>query len=145
MKKFVVFACAVLSAAGLNGQVITTFAGTGTSGFSGDGGAAVSAELHYPYRIAKDFSGNIYFSDMQNNRIRKIDTSGIISTLAGNGTAGFSGDNGPALAAELNSPSGIAVDATGTVYFTDYNNNRVRKISTGGIISTVAGTKIGRA
>jgi sugar lactone lactonase YvrE len=142
MKKFIVFVSAVLSAAGLNSQVITTIAGTGTSGFSGDSGAAVSAELHYPYRIAKDLSGNIYFSDMQNNRIRKIDASGIISTLAGNGTAGFSGDNGPALSAELNSPSGIAVDATGTVYFTDYNNNRVRKISTGGIISTVAGTNV---
>jgi hypothetical protein len=120
-------------------QVITTIAGNGTSGFSGDGGAATTAELYYPYGIGIDGAGNVYISDNGNNRIRKINTSGIISTLAGNGTPGFSGDGGAATAAELYGPSGVATDRAGNIYIDDYSNNCIRKINTSGIISTFAG------
>ena len=130
--------------AGCSGQIISTFAGTGSAGFGGDGGPATAAQISTPWGIAIDGSGNIYFTDYGNRRIRKINTSGVISTVAGNGVTGFSGDGGPATAATMRDPTGIAVDATGNIYFVDCFNERVRKINmTTGIITTVAGTGIG--
>jgi len=122
-----------------NGQIITTIAGTGTKGYSGDNGPATNAQLSMPVRICRDGSGNILFSDQRNNVIRKIDPSGIITTIAGNGTTGYAGDNGPATAAALNGPSGLDVDTAGYLYISDAGNNVIRKINTSGIISTIAG------
>ena len=119
--------------------IITTVAGNGIKGFSGDGGPATSAELNGPNGIAVDASGNLFIADTFNNRIRKVSANGIISTVAGNGTEGFSGDGGPATLAELSDPSGVAVDSSGNLFIADRNNSRVRKVSTNGIISTVAG------
>ncbi len=119
--------------------VITTVAGNGTAGFSGDGGAAVSAKLNTPSSVALDDTGNIYICDYLNNRIRKVNTSGIISTYAGNGTAGFSGDGGAATAAEINQPSRILWDGAGSLYIADRYNYRIRKVNTSGVISTFAG------
>src|SRR5205085_1476375 len=108
-------------------------------GFGGDGGPATSAQLHFPSNVAVDAAGNIYIADASNHRIRKINTSGIISTIAGTITSGFSGDGGPATSAEINNPSDVKVDAAGNIYIADYGNNRIRKINTLGIISTIAG------
>lgn len=124
--------------------IITTVAGNGTKGYSGDGGPAGAAEVADPYGIAIDAAGNVYFSDADAmcNCIRKINTSGIISTVAGIGGipgGGFSGDGGPAAAAQLNTPMGLAVDRSGSLYIADYANLRVRKINVNGIITTVAG------
>jgi trimeric autotransporter adhesin len=129
----------LLSATKLRGQTIVTIAGTGTIGYSGDGGAATAAMLRYPQNVVADVAGNVYIGDAVNNCVRKIDKAGIISTIAGTGTSGFSGDGGAATAATFNNTQGIAVDATGNVYVADYMNNRVRKISTSGIITTIAG------
>ena len=120
--------------------VISTFAGTGSMGFSGDGGPATAAQLNTPYNITLDRYGNVYVADGDNNRIRKINCSGIISTIAGNGSSGYSGDGGAATIAALFHPSGIVVDSSMTVFFTDARNNRVRKISSSGIITTIAGS-----
>ncbi|MDH6130310.1 sugar lactone lactonase YvrE [Kitasatospora sp. GP82] len=119
---------------------ISTVAGTGVAGFKGDNEPAVSAQLNRPYGIAVDSAGTLYFSDYNNNRVRKITTDGKISTVAGTGGAGFSGDNGPAVSAQLNYPREVAVDSAGAVYITDTNNHRIRKITADGKISTVAGT-----
>jgi sugar lactone lactonase YvrE len=121
--------------------IITTVAGSGTQGYSGDGGPTTSAELNWPWAVAVDAAGNIYFTDTDNQRIRKVAVStGIITTVAGTGTPGYSGDGGPATSAELNSPFGIAVDAAGNIYIADYFNNRVRKVTAStGDISTFAG------
>jgi sugar lactone lactonase YvrE len=118
---------------------ITTVAGTGTPGFSGDGGPATGAGLVYPSGVAVDAAGNLYIADTYNNRVRKVSASGTITTVAGNGTPGFSGDGGPATNASLASPSGVAVDAAGNLYIADPDNSRVRKVSTSGTITTVAG------
>jgi sugar lactone lactonase YvrE len=123
--------------------VISTFAGTGTQGYNGDGIAATSAELYYPAAIIADSNGNIFISDYFNNRIREVNTLGIISTVAGDGTNGFSGDGGPATSAELYYPNGVALDSAGNLFIADYYNNRVRKVTTAGIISTFAGTGVG--
>lgn len=123
--------------------IATVIAGTGTSGFSGDGGAATSAQLNAPKGIAIDSAGNIYIADTSNHRIRKINTSGIISTIAGTGTGTFGGDNAAATAAKVNSPQGVAVDSSGNIYIADTSNNRIRKIDTNGNISTVAGNGTG--
>jgi sugar lactone lactonase YvrE len=123
--------------------IITTIAGNGTFGYSGDGGAATAAEIKYPEGIAADDSGNVYIADYENNRIRKVNTAGIISTIAGNGTGGFSGDGGAATAAELGAPDGVTVDSLGNIYIADEANNRIRKVSTTGIISTIAGNGTG--
>ncbi|MGO4293781.1 NHL domain-containing protein [Chitinophaga sp. RAB17] len=117
--------------------VITTVAGNGTQGFTGDGGLATAAQLYNNRRIATDAVGNFYISDVGNNRIRKVNTSGIISTIAGTGINGFSGDGGLATVASLGFIQGITVDKTGNIYVAC--NDRIRKISTAGIITTVVG------
>lgn len=119
--------------------VITTIAGNGVAGYSGDGGPATAAHLGVMYGIAVDKQGNVYIVDAGNNVIRKINSSGIISTVAGTGVVGFFGDGGPATAARLNQPIDIVLDTAGNIYFTDWLNNRVRKINTSGIITTVVG------
>ncbi len=119
--------------------VITTAAGKGTAGFSGDGGLAASAQLNSPSGVAVDSSGNLYIADRGNNRVRKVTAFGVISTVAGNGTAGYSGDGGKATAAQLNGPTGLAVDSAGNLYIADYTNNRIRQVTAAGIITTVAG------
>jgi hypothetical protein len=119
--------------------IITTLAGNGISGFSGDGGPATAAELGDPSAVAADAQGNIFIADTNNNRIREVTTNGIIITVAGNGTAGFLGDGGRATAAELNSPGGVVVDAAGNLYIADSLNNVIRKVTPAGIITTVAG------
>jgi sugar lactone lactonase YvrE len=119
--------------------IITTVAGKGTSGFSGDGGQATNAAISNPAGVAVDGSGNLFIADYGNQRIRRVDPSGIITTVAGKGTAGFSGDGNQATNAALYNPSGVAVDAAGNLFIADYNNNRIRKVATNGIITTVAG------
>jgi sugar lactone lactonase YvrE len=119
---------------------ISTVAGHGTSGFSGDGSSATSAQLNFPHGVALDSSGNLFIADRDNHRIRKVDTSGNINTLAGAGTLGFSGDGGPATSAQLNFPYDIAVDSSGNLFIADRDNHRIRKVDTSGNISTVAGT-----
>jgi sugar lactone lactonase YvrE len=130
-----VISCCVF---GQQTYIINTFAGTGTQGYSGDNGPATSAELNQPYGVAVDSSANLYIADTPNSRIRKV-SNGVITTVAGTGTQGYGGDNGPATSAELANPQGVAVDSAGALYIGDYNNNRVRKISNG-VITTVAGT-----
>ncbi|MGA2340187.1 MAG: NHL repeat-containing protein, partial [Terracidiphilus sp.] len=122
--------------------VITTVAGTGTAGYSGDGGAAISAKLDAPEGVTVDANGNIYIADEANQRIRKVTAStGIITTVAGIGTAGYSGDGGAATSAKLNYPQGVAVDANDDIYIADFQNSRIRKVSAStGVITTVAGT-----
>jgi hypothetical protein len=118
----------------------TTGANTGTNnGYSGDGGQATSAKLNSPIGIALDNIGNLYIADQNNNRIRKINTLGIISTIVGNGIQGFSGDGGIATSAQIDNPQGLVFDAVGNMFIADYGNDRVRKVSTVGIISTFAG------
>jgi sugar lactone lactonase YvrE len=121
--------------------IITTVAGDGTIGYKGDGGPATSAGLYYPYGVAVDASGNIYIADNHNHRIRLVTKStGIITTVAGNGTAGYRGDGGPATSAGLYYPQGIAVDASGNIYIPDYYANRIRLVTRStGIITAVAG------
>ena len=119
--------------------IITTIAGNGTAGFSGDGGAATAASINAPYDIATDRSGNIYFCDLNNQRVRKINAAGIISTFAGNGTAGYTGDGSAATAAELNYASGIGTDTAGNVYIADAGNNCIRMVNSAGVIHTIAG------
>lgn len=120
--------------------IITTIAGTGkSSGYSGDGGPATSALLHTPYGVGADHFGNIYIADYANHVIRKVDTSGTITTFAGTGTSGVSGDGGAAALAELSGPFGIWADAAGNVYVADYGGEDIRMIDTGGTIHTFAG------
>ncbi len=121
------------------GGIIATVAGNGTAGYSGDGGTAVDAQLNNPGGIVLDVNGNLYIFDSSNLRIRKVSTSGIITTVAGNGTAGYSGDGGAATDAEISAAHGIAVDGSGNLYIADTRNQRIRRISTGGTITTVAG------
>ena len=123
---------------GLDG-IITTVAGNGNFGFSGDGGPATDAAINAPVGLAFGPDGSLYFSDAQNNRIRRISPDGIITTVAGNGTAGYGGDSGLAVDAMLNFPQGIAVSPQGEVFIADFRNARVRRISSDGIITTVAG------
>jgi sugar lactone lactonase YvrE len=120
--------------------VISTVAGNGTAGYSGDGGPASSAELNYPRNLAFDASGNLYIADFYNNAVRKVTPAGTITTIAGNGAPGFSGDGGPATSATLTNPAGVAVDRGGNLYITDDNNERIRKVTPSGTISTYAGT-----
>ncbi len=117
---------------------INTFAGNGLGAYTGDGGAATSASLFGPVDVKIDAAGNVYIADQDNNVIRMV-AGGNISTVAGNGTASFGGDNGPAISAQLNTPSGIAVDVSGNLIISDAGNNVIRKVS-GGTITTIAGT-----
>ena len=122
-------------------MVITTIAGTGTAGSTGDGGSATSALLNAPFGIALDSNGdNVYIAEYGNQKIRMISSAGIITTIAGTGTAGSTGDGGPATSALLSSPRGVSVDSNGNVLIADTANNKIRKISTSGIITTIAGT-----
>ncbi|MEW6684379.1 MAG: fibronectin type III domain-containing protein [Nitrospirota bacterium] len=119
--------------------VVWTIAGTGRMGFAGDGGPASAAQLNSPFGVAVDANGHVYVSDRGNHRLRRIDAvTGRIATVVGTGAAGLGGDGGPASAAVLNGPSGLAVDAAGALYVADTNNHRIRKVA-GGVISTVAG------
>jgi uncharacterized protein (TIGR03437 family) len=117
--------------------VIATVAGNGGYSFVGDNGPATSALLNFPFGVAVDSGGNLYIADGANNCIRKV-SNGVITTVAGNGTPGFSGDNGPATSAQLRSPWGVAVDSAGNLYIADSGNFRIRKVSNG-VIATVAG------
>jgi hypothetical protein len=119
--------------------VITTVAGNGTCGFSGDDGPATSAQLNNPYGIAVDSAGDLYIADGGNYRIRKV-SDGVITSVAG-GAGGFSGDNGPATSAQLGYPTGLAVDSAGNIYVVDSDNNRVRLLqpqpdSSGGVTNS---------
>ncbi|MCD6010628.1 MAG: Leucinerich repeat protein-like protein [Flavipsychrobacter sp.] len=118
---------------------ITTIVGTGSPGSGGDGGAATAATITYPRGIAFDPAGNLYFADAANEVIRKVTASGIISRVAGNGTAGMAGDGGPATAAQLNYPQDVICDASGNLYIADKDNHKVRMVTPAGIISTFAG------
>ncbi len=126
---------------------ITTFAGNGYGaglgighgGYSGDGGAATAARLNYPEGVAADAYGNVYIADASNNVIRKVNATGVISTYAGTGVAGFSGDGGNATAAMLWFPAAVATDGPGNVFIADQGNNNIRKVGSAGTISTVAG------
>lgn len=126
----------------LQAQTIITVAGTGIPGFSGDGGVATAAQLNRPNKIITDSMGNLYIADTGNNRIRKVDANGIISTIAGTGVAGFSGDGGPATSAELNNPGDIAISQEGFIFITDTGNQRIRLIDLNGMISTIAGNGV---
>jgi RHS repeat-associated protein/CSLREA domain-containing protein len=122
--------------------IITTVAGTGTAGFSGDGGPARNSRINRPLDVAVAADGSVYFTDSQNHRIRRIGTNGIITTIAGTGITGFTGDGGQATAARLNIPNGITIANDGSVYFADFSNHRVRRVAPNGVITTVAGTGI---
>src|ERR1043165_296913 len=112
----------LLSPACAFSQVITTFAGNGIAAFSGDGGAATAAAVHRPISCVKDLSGNLLVCDFENNRIRKVDLSGTIVTIAGT-TVGYAGDGGAATAAQLHGPEKITLDGAGNIYFCDFFNN----------------------
>src|SRR5712692_10218672 len=118
---------------------ITTVAGTGANGFSGDGGPATKARLAFPFSVVVDAAGNVLIADTDNNRVRKVSPAGMISTVAGTGNGSFSGDGGPATEARLN-PWTLALDGAGNLFIGDNGNVRVRKVSPDGLITTVAGT-----
>jgi len=119
---------------------ISTYAGNGTAGYTGDGELATAAELNSPDAVTLDNMGNLYIADAGNNRVRMVNPIGVISTVAGNGTGGYSGDGGPATAAELNTPQSVAVDPSGDIFIADSSNNVIREVSAAtGFISTAAG------
>jgi trimeric autotransporter adhesin len=120
-------------------EVITTVACNGTKGYSGDGSPANSAQLNDATDVAADSAGNLYIADTNNNRIRKITPAGVIITVAGNGTSGYSGDNGPALSAQLHDPKGVAVDKAVNLFIMDTDNYRIRKVAPDGMITTLLG------
>jgi hypothetical protein len=121
------------------GGDITRFAGNGQIGSAGDGGSALQAQLYTPWGLALDNAGNLYIADENAHRVRKVSVSGIISTVAGNGVRGFSGDGGRATSASLDLPQSVAVDSQGDLYIADRGNDRVRMVSPDGVITTVAG------
>lgn len=124
-----------------NGHV-ATIAGTGVAGSTGDGGPALQAQINTPCAVAADAQGNLFLTESLGHRVRKIDPSGVITTLAGGNGAGSFGDGGPAIFAQLNAPCGIAVDSSGVVFISDTGNHRVRQVNTNGTISTIAGTGV---
>jgi sugar lactone lactonase YvrE len=127
----------------VTGGIITTVAGNGHAGFTGDGGPATAAELYYPYAVAEDGAGNLYIADQYNHRVREVSAAtGVISTVAGNGTAGFDGD-GAATQHELYYPSDVRADANGNLFIADQSNQRLRWVSPGGVMTTFAGTGSG--
>lgn len=120
--------------------IITTVAGDGNYGIGIDGIPAINTQLKIPGAVAVDAAGNLYIADTMNHRIRHVDSTGVITTIAGSVLfGGFSGDGGPATSAQLSTPGGVAIDGAGRVYITDPVNDRVRRVDTSGIISTVAG------
>ncbi|MBW3625143.1 MAG: SMP-30/gluconolactonase/LRE family protein [Armatimonadetes bacterium] len=124
--------------------ILTAVAGNGKQGFSGDGGPATAASLSLPNSVVFDAKGDLYIADEENHRVRKVDRKGIITTVAGNGTPGFSGDGGPALLAQLHGPSGVEVDGAGHLFIADRANHRVRQVAPDGTITTLAGNGKGR-
>ncbi len=131
---------AILIAGSAGAQTINTVAGNGTAGFIGDGPSATSLALNQPRGVAFDGAGNLYIADEMNHRIRKVTPTGAMTTIAGNGTAGYSGDGGFAVSAQLNQPEDVLVDSAGNLFIADSSNQRIRKVTPAGIISTVAGT-----
>ncbi len=123
-----------------HGQIINLYAGISASGFSGDGAAATLAQFNDPDGIAADNNGNVYISDVNNGRIRKVDASGIITTYAGTGTPTYTGDGGPATAATFGDVEFLGADPAGNLYLPDFTYKVLRKINTSGIITTYAGT-----
>ena len=121
------------------GGTVTTLAGTGIAGFTGEGGPATDARINNPNGIFVDTSGNVYFSDLGNQRVRRITTDGRIETVVGDGTPGFSGDGGPATDASISNPAGLFLDAAGNLYLVDSGNGRIRRIDPSGTITTVVG------
>jgi hypothetical protein len=121
-------------------ETIITVAGTGAAGFSGDGGPATQAQLHWPFGLAFDAAGNLYIADLYNHCVRKVSADGTIITVAGTGRPGFSGDGGKATAAQLKGPKSLVVDGTGDLFIADFYNHRVRKVAPDGIITTYAGS-----
>jgi uncharacterized protein (TIGR03437 family) len=121
---------------------ISTIAGNGHAGFGGDGGPAAGAQLNQPYDLALDMAGNLYIADFGNQRVRRIDTNGNISTVAGNGASGASGDGGAAIAALLLGPRNVAVDPAGNLYISEFDGHRVRRVAPDGTIGTIAGTGV---
>ena len=142
MKKstFLLLFCIIL--VGVKAQIINTIAGNGVSGYSGDGGPATAAEVTSPYVISSDASGNICIADIANERIRYVNVARTITTIAGNGVVGFSGDGGPATAAEFYNPIGVTQDNSGDVYIVDDGNSRIREVNSLGIINTIAGCAV---
>jgi hypothetical protein len=126
-----------------SGGVISTIAGNGAAGFGGDGGPGGSSQLNMPADVATDSAGNTYIADFSNARIRKVSPGGTITTFAGTGTPGYSGDGGQALAARLDEPAGLDIDSAGNIYITDFGNDTVRRIAPSGVITTVAGNGSG--
>lgn len=122
--------------------IVTTFAGNGNMTFSGDGGPATAAALNHPRGLAIDSAGGVYISDTDNWRIRRVTPAGIVSTVAGNGTYGATGDFGQAINASFSDVTDVALDAAGNLYIADASNHRIRKVTPGGIVSTVAGTGV---
>ncbi len=139
---FLLWAAHVASGQTPNSYSILNFAGAGIAGFAGDGSPAVEARFNTPWNAAVDPDGNVFIADRDNNRIRRIDRRGIVSTYAGNGFASFSGDGGPATDASLNKPKGVAALSDGSILIADTDNHCIRKVDRGGIITTLAG--IGR-
>ncbi|MEM6431258.1 MAG: NHL repeat-containing protein [Deinococcota bacterium] len=123
--------------------IITTVVGTGTPGFRGDGGPAIEAQLNQPSGLVFDTEGNLFIADTDNHRIRKVDTNGTIMTIAGIGTPGFSGDEGPAIEAQFDNPAHMAFDTAGSLFIADFSNGRIRKVDTNGVITSVAGSSRG--
>jgi sugar lactone lactonase YvrE len=119
--------------------IITTIAGNGTAGFSGDNGPALKASFNFPAGLCLDQAGNLFVADRNNHRVRRIDPSGIVTTVAGTGNPDMGGDEGPAVQAHLNYPSDLVCDSKGNLYISDRSNNRIRKIDSKGVITTVAG------
>src|ERR1035437_8178345 len=133
-------AAALASAQSGGGYLITTVVdAAGSEGVGGDGGPATAAQLNFPTGVAADAAGNLFIADTFNNRIRKVSANGIITTVAGTGARGFGGDGGPATAAQLNYPQGVAVDAAGSLFIADTGNMLIRRVSANGILTTVAG------
>jgi RHS repeat-associated protein len=124
------------------GKVITTVAGTGATGSGGDNGPATSAQLNQPWNVALAPDGSLYIDDRNNFRIRRVDANGIITTVAGTGSAGFNGDGHPATQSQLNNPESVIVAPDGSFYIADVANQRVRKVDVNGIMTTVAGTGV---
>ena len=142
MRSFAILLWALCASAAA-AQTVSTFAGTGSKGFSGDGGPADKAQLNNPFAVARGPDGFIYICDVDNHRVRRVAKDGTISTFAGNGKKAYAGDGGPAIQASLNQPYELAWDTAGNLYFVEIGNHVVRKVDAKtGTISTVAGKRV---